>query len=103
MLYSHSNRDYMIKRRKKTINPKYMTTNQLKSFRDNGYVGKDGLDREQYKEEIDSVYYERMNKLAENDLKCLMYELDEYQSILDELPPSFPFTWDEETNEYTMF
>ena len=67
----------------KTINPKYMTTSQLKALRDNDYVGINGLDREQYQEEIDSIYYTRSNKLLEDSVANYLYQLEQRELELE--------------------
>ena len=101
-MYSHSNRDLLITRRKqlmkrKAINPKYYPTKTLKAFRDNGYCGIDGLDREQYAHEIDDLYFERTNRELERSIQELLDYLEEHD---DEIPPPFNFTWCPITETY---
>jgi hypothetical protein len=84
-------------KRRKAINPKYYSTKTLKSFRDNNYTGIDGLDREQYKDEIDDLYFERTNKDLERSIQELIDYLDEHD---DEIPPPFNFTWCPVTETY---
>lgn len=82
---------------KKTINPKYMPTKTLRSFIDNDYVGVDGLDREQYKDEINDLYFERTTKEFERALDRLLKELDE---SIDHMPPEFRFLYDPTADRY---
>lgn len=69
--------------KQKPINPKYMTTECLKAFRENFYCGKDGLDREQYSEEIDSIYFARTNSRYLREVEEKLKEFEEYQDFLD--------------------
>jgi len=100
-IYSHSVRE-KINMKRKAINPKYYTTKTLKAFRDNNYCGKDGLDREQYKEEIDSEYYRRMNRARELDSKTIEDQWEAWYRMKEELPPEFPYTWSEELQDYLI-
>ena len=108
-IYSRETRSQLLIKRQRTndmqkaVRISKYPTKTLKAFRDNGYVGKDGLDREQYKEEIDCEYYDRMNRAMELDSKTWDKAWDEYQSHLDSIPPVFPFTWDEATQSYIEF
>ena len=103
MLYSHSNRDYMNKKRRKAVRVKHYPTKTLKDFIDRDFVGIDGLDREQYADEIRQEYWERTTRAMELDSKSFDVDWNEWLSVQEELPPAFPFTWDEENNDYIPF
>lgn len=100
-IYSHDVRDNILRKRK-SINPKHYPTKTLKAFRENGYVGVDGLDREQYKDEIDSEYYKRMNKHYELDSKTIDDQWEQWYTAKENLPPAFPFEWSEELQDYLI-
>lgn len=100
-IYSHYNRDQLLKRRsamkRKIVNPKYYPTKTLKAFIDNDFVGIDGLDREQYADEINDLYFERTNKEMEKSIQKLIDHLEQHD---DEIPPFFNFTWCPVTETY---
>lgn len=82
---------------------KYYPTKTLKAFIDNDFTGVDGLDREQYADEIKAVYWQRMNEVHEAYLAHWEEQFQDYQTFLDETPPEFHFTYDHETDTYIPF
>lgn len=100
-IYNRENRNYILSKRKamkrKAINPKYYPTKALKAFIDNDYIGIDGLDREQYSQEINDIYFERTDKEMEKTIKAWIDYLEEHD---DEIPPFFNFTWCPVTETY---
>jgi len=101
-IYSHSFRD-LVNKKRKAINPKHYPTKTLKFFRDNNYVGIDGLDREKYKEEIDQEYYRRSNLMMEQDSKTIEDQWEAWFDMMENRPPEFPYLWDETTQSYIEF
>jgi tRNA(Glu) U13 pseudouridine synthase TruD len=89
--------------KQRAINPKYYPTKTLKFFRENNYCGIDGLDREQYKEEIDQEYYRRMTRAMELDSETLDEQWEAWFEMMSNLPPEFPYLWDEATQSYIEF
>jgi hypothetical protein len=101
-IYSHSVRDKINMKRRKAINPKYYPTKTLEAFRDNDYVGIDGLDREQYKDEIDQEFYRRLNRLREIDSKTIEERWNDWCIMRENMPPEFPYEWSEEIQDYII-
>jgi len=102
-IYSHLYRDSQIKKRKRAVDVSKYPTKTLKFFRENNYCGIDGLDREQYKEEIDAEYFRRASLMMERDSKTLEDQWEAWFDMMDNRPPEFPYLWDESTQSYIEF
>lgn len=89
--------------KRKAINPKYYPTKTLKAFRNNDYCGVDGLDREQYKDEIDNEFLFRTNRAMELGSKTIEDQWEEWFKMKENLPPEFPYEWSEELQDYLIF
>lgn len=100
-IYNRDNRNYILAKRnavkRKIVNPKYYPTKTLKAFIDNDFIGIDGLDREQYSQEINDLYFERTDKEMERSIQKLIDHLEKHD---EEIPPLFNFTWCPVTETY---